>query len=196
MTCKGLSDISKWTSCNCNSSHVTLVTHVAYGTLGLLLFCYYYFKVINFQVFKVNHLSAAEQCMDEILKWEVEILSADETYIGGPRGSDRQRERGGRTERHQETVFCATRLQWMRGNIWFGGVEGIRGLLTQLTALSLCQHHPFSSLSLRQLPVYLSRRHPGQASTCDQEWRRSGFFISRAGESALFPNCFVLFFFF
>lgn len=50
----------------------------------------------------------------------------------------------------------------MRGNIWFGGVEGIRGLLTQLTALSLCQHHPFSSLSLRQLPVYLSRRHPGQ----------------------------------
>lgn len=45
------------------------------------------------------------------------------------------KERGGRIERHQETVFCATRLEWMRGNIWFVGVEGIRGLLTQLTTL-------------------------------------------------------------
>lgn len=54
VTCKGLSDISKWTSCNCNSSHVTLVTHVAYGTLGLLLFL---IIISRLSIFKFSRLT-------------------------------------------------------------------------------------------------------------------------------------------
>lgn len=44
---------------------------------------------------------------------------------GVPRVIDKgKREQGGRTEGHDEIMVCATRSEWMRGNIWFGRSGG------------------------------------------------------------------------